>query len=469
MNGRHAHISAILLLLILTVSVTLTGASGLLQASLFEVGTLWVRAAQDLSGRLTSVLTTMPDVGSVCSYVLMAAVLPVLYFCYVIGFRSLNRVRKLGDVGYIPEGVLSVKETANYVQKRRKIGDIPPVYPNGWFGLVESDKLKKGEAITVSAVGQNLAVFRDESGTAHVLDAYCPHMGANLAAGGRVVGDCLECPFHAWQFRGFDGKCVQIPYTEKIPDFAKIKSWPCTEVTGWVFFWHHAEGVDPTWQVPSIDEIESGKWVCRGRTEHHINAHIEEIPENGADVVHLSQVHGPIMMAGIDLRTMWSKWWSFANHSWTAAWEQCPEPDGHVGQMNLVHKIFVFGYNLSIVNLNVQVKQIGPGIVYLTFDSVFGRGCFTQTVTPQSPLLQKVVHHIYFNKWMIPLVPKFFLLSEALQVERDIMIWNNKQYEARPMFVKSKEDALIAKHRRWYSQFYSENSPRIFKKEGLDF
>lgn len=154
MNGRHAHISAILLLLILTVSVTLTGASGLLQASLFEVGTLWVRAAQDLSGRLTSVLTTMPDVGSVCSYALMAAVLPVLYFCYVIGFRSLNRVRKLGDVGYIPEGVLSVKETANYVQKRRKIGDIPPVYPNGWFGLVESDKLKKGEAITVSAVGK---------------------------------------------------------------------------------------------------------------------------------------------------------------------------------------------------------------------------------------------------------------------------------------------------------------------------
>ena len=47
------------------------------------------------------------------------------------------------------------------------------------------------------------------------------------------------------------------------------------------------------------------------------------------------------------------------------------------------------------------------------------------------------------------------------QVERDIMIWNNKRYEAKPLFVKSKEDAMVAKHRRWYSQFYSENSPTL--------
>lgn len=50
------------------------------------------------------------------------------------------------------------------------------------------------------------------------------------------------------------------------------------------------------------------------------------------------------------------------------------------------------------------------------------------------------------------------------------MIWNNKRYEGRPMFVKSKEDSLIAKHRRWYSQFYSKSSRRLtFQKENLDW
>jgi cholesterol 7-dehydrogenase len=41
-----------------------------------------------------------------------------------------------------------------------------------------------------------LVLFRTESGEAKVLDAYCPHMGADLGVGSKVVGDCIECPFH---------------------------------------------------------------------------------------------------------------------------------------------------------------------------------------------------------------------------------------------------------------------------------
>lgn len=69
--------------------------------------------------------------------------------------------------------------------------------------------------LPVPVSGVQLAVFRGEDGQAHVLDAYCPHLGANLAVGGRVLGGCLECPFHSWIFQGSDGKCVKIPYTEK--------------------------------------------------------------------------------------------------------------------------------------------------------------------------------------------------------------------------------------------------------------
>lgn len=64
-------------------------------------------------------------------------------------------------------------------------------------------------------LGEQVVVFRDQEGKASVLDAYCPHLGANLAVGGRVVGNCIECPFHGWQFRGDNGKCVKIPYAQK--------------------------------------------------------------------------------------------------------------------------------------------------------------------------------------------------------------------------------------------------------------
>ena len=69
-------------------------------------------------------------------------------------------------------------------------------------------------AVNVYFVGLNLAVFRDDNGNAYILDAYCPHLGANIAIGGHVIGDCLECPFHGWQFRGSDGKVMKIPYSE---------------------------------------------------------------------------------------------------------------------------------------------------------------------------------------------------------------------------------------------------------------
>lgn len=64
--------------------------------------------------------------------------------------------------------------------------------------------------------GEHFAVFRNTNGVVRVLDAYCPHLGADMAAGGRVVNeDCLQCPFHGWTFSGSTGKCVDIPYTKK--------------------------------------------------------------------------------------------------------------------------------------------------------------------------------------------------------------------------------------------------------------
>ncbi|KAJ8300919.1 hypothetical protein KUTeg_022438, partial [Tegillarca granosa] len=392
------------LLIIIAVSASMT--EKLLKVPLFQVGELWLKSASDIIGRILSIFTTVPDFYAVSTYIVIPLVLVSVYYLYVLFFVPLNRIRILGDIGYIEEGKFSMKEIANSVRKRRLVGDIPPVYPNGWFGVVESFQIKKGEAKNISMIGLNLAVFRAEDGHIHAIDAYCPHMGANLAAGGRVVGNCLECPFHGWLFRGHDGKCTKIPYAEKVPEGAGVKSYVTLETNGWIYLWHHAEGIEPNWTPPALDEVNNGNWTYRGRSEHYVNSHIEEIPENGADVYHLQQVHGPIMTAGIDLRYMWNQLWSFANHQWTASWEPCPAPDQHIGALKLTHSMNIFGKRFSPIDLNV---------------------------------------------------------------ERDVMIWNNKRYEAKPFFVKSKEDSLINKHRRWYSQFYSEHSPRLnFQKDTLD-
>ena len=74
----------------------------------------------------------------------------------------------------------------NQVRRRKRIGDLPPVYPNGWFGLLHSEEVAIGVSTSVNALGQNFAIFRDDEGRIHILHAYCPHLGANLAIGGKV-------------------------------------------------------------------------------------------------------------------------------------------------------------------------------------------------------------------------------------------------------------------------------------------
>lgn len=64
-------------------------------------------------------------------------------------------------------------------------------------------------------------------------------------------------------------------YVSPVPDIARVKTWRVKEMNGWVYVWHHAEGENPYWVPPEIEEITKGEWTYRGRTEHIVNAQIQ--------------------------------------------------------------------------------------------------------------------------------------------------------------------------------------------------
>nr|XP_006822277.1 PREDICTED: cholesterol desaturase daf-36-like [Saccoglossus kowalevskii] len=420
--------------------------------SLYLHGSKLFEAASFLTTMGLQLLSTRSPI----ELILWPLLLYITFKMYKLFFTPLFWIRNMEDLGYVVEPGRNKRDVANEVRKRRARGDLPPVYPNGWFRVLESWQLKIGEKKDLTIMGEHIAVFRGESGEVFIVDAYCPHMGANVAIGGRVLGDCIECPFHGWVFRGEDGKCVDIPYTEKVPDFAKIRSWSSLERNGMILMWYDAEGRQPHWTPPIVDEVEDGSWTFRGFAQHHINAHIEEIPENGGDVSHLHYLHGPFMILGVH--------WS---HIWDASWHQ-DKDNAHIGVLNLTHRMTLLGIPITPVEVSVQARQVGPGLVFLHFKSWIGDCMLTQHVTPVEPLLLKVTHTIY-GSWTVPtFIAKFFLFGELVQFERDVMVWNNKRWLSKPLLVK--EDQLVAKHRRWYSQFYSENSPRFtFNRTSLDW
>ena len=67
----------------------------------------------------------------------------VCYHLYQLLFRPFYLVRALEDRGYVNfDRQGTIRQVAEAVTKRRKRGDLPPVYPNGWFRVCESNDVK---------------------------------------------------------------------------------------------------------------------------------------------------------------------------------------------------------------------------------------------------------------------------------------------------------------------------------------
>ena len=167
-------------------------------------------------------------------------------------------------------------------------------YARGWHILAFSQELKIGEVKSYSYFEQEMVLFRGESGEAIVVDAYCPHLGANLGGiGSEVIGDSIRCPFHGWQFDK-NGDCVAIPYSDTIPERAKgsLQTWPVIEKNGFIAIWNDPEGNAPDYELPDIPEWNTegwGDWIFRRST---IKSHGSEIVENIVDEGHFYSVHG---------------------------------------------------------------------------------------------------------------------------------------------------------------------------------
>ena len=97
----------------------------------------------------------------------------------------------------------------------------PHTVVRSWYVALPTRKLKRGKVELVTMLGRRLAVWRDQTGEAHAVDARCPHLGADLSQGS-VTPQGLRCPFHHWTFDR-DGRCVDAPCESSPPSMRSIK------------------------------------------------------------------------------------------------------------------------------------------------------------------------------------------------------------------------------------------------------
>jgi len=168
---------------------------------------------------------------------------------------------------------------------------LPDRYARGWHCLGLAEDYRDGKPHRLDVFGTRLVAFSGDDGNVRIVDAFCPHMGADLSTG-EVIGGTIQCPFHHWRWDG-SGKCVEIPYCKRIPPKARVKVWQTCEENQLLFVYNDPEGNPPApeLKIPRIDACYSDQWTKWNIKYWLFNTNCRELIDNLADEAHFGAVH----------------------------------------------------------------------------------------------------------------------------------------------------------------------------------
>lgn len=156
-----------------------------------------------------------------------------------------------------------------------------------WQPVAISSDVGPGRAKLIRVLGEELVLYRGESGAPYIVGSQCAHR-RTLLHSGWIEGETIRCMYHGWRYDN-TGQCVEMPaedpaYAAKI----KIPGYTARDYCG-VVFAYLGEGPAPEFDLPRKAELESANvsapsiqlWPCNW---------LQGV-ENSLDAVHVNFVH----------------------------------------------------------------------------------------------------------------------------------------------------------------------------------
>ncbi|MGG2460844.1 Rieske 2Fe-2S domain-containing protein [Streptomyces sp. RGM 3693] len=320
----------------------------------------------------------------------------------------------------------------------------PTRFARGWHCLGLADTFKDGQPHEIEAFGTKLVVFQGEDDRVlHVLNAYCPHMGGNLARGS-VKGDTVACPFHDWRWSG-NGRCAGIPYARRVPPRARTRAWTALERNQQLYVWHDPEGNPPPPEatIPEIAGAGHPDWSAWSWNTLRVdNSNCREIVDNVVDMAHFYYIHYsfPTYFKNV-----------FDGHIATQYMESSPR-----GDIDLTTPA-------SVGDLRSDASYYGPSYMIDKLWTDVGAEVEMESVLINCHYPIDANSFVLMYGAIIKKLPGMTdeeaaeaarLASEGLKVgfEQDVEIWQHKTRIDNPLLTE--EDGPVYQLRRWYEQFY---------------
>ena len=163
-----------------------------------------------------------------------------------------------------------------------------------WHPVSTTVDLEKDPVRRVRLMGENLTLFRTESGELGLVGERCPHRGVDLQYG-IPEADGLRCPYHGWKFDK-KGRCLEMPFDDRLRqnqagrDRIRIDAYHAQELGGLIFAYIGPEPVPllPRWDVLVREELDRAVQI------HVLDCNWLQCMDNSADPVHFEFLHGAL-------------------------------------------------------------------------------------------------------------------------------------------------------------------------------
>ncbi|HVV74419.1 MAG TPA: Rieske 2Fe-2S domain-containing protein [Mycobacteriales bacterium] len=315
--------------------------------------------------------------------------------------------------------------------------------PTGWFQVGWSSTVPERGVVPLRYFGQDLVAWRDAHGKVHIFDAYCQHLGANLAYGGCVTDEGIRCPFHGWVWSSA-GRNVSIPYQDRSNPARRIRVWPVVELNEVLFVWHDVGGREPFFEVPDFTRDVSQHIVGRvfqpalpDAVSHFPNTriHPQVVVENVVDVQHFCYVHGteraPVILRESVTEYTWNAVAGFGRR-WA---DGVDRPDDRKNTITIHWAGVGVSFNAEQTPDGWRVVCIATTPVDDETSEMFGTYWLEDSPGPSE----------------VTRASRLDSIRGALP--QDIVIWDNQIWLDPPGLATS-EGAGFRKLRRWTSKFY---------------
>jgi len=325
-----------------------------------------------------------------------------------------------------------------------------PPYPNGWYLYGFSDELKRGQILNHPFMGQDIIVYRTESGRAFAVDAYCQHLGAHFGFGGTIEGELLRCPFHGFCY-DTDGVCVKTGYGTKPPPKAKLKTWQLREQNGLLLIHYHTNAVPPSWEVPALSDTD---WTPLLYHKFVLFDHPQETTENSVDLGHFAFVHkyrNARILCSPKIEKQYMSTAYSVSRSLFGLEKLFPNA---LFEFQFETHIYGLGYS----QVNVTIPRAGATLRLWVLPTPIDKDRIALNLATSARLLEPGrIHPLlsFIPKLLLTNIVRHFTFAGFINdVKQDIPIWQNKKYISPPALAEG--DGPIGIYRQWAKQFYNE-------------